>query len=150
MKMASKILLATLVAALTACGSSSQGDVDKAAHDRAADIAKAQQAAQPALDAANRDVAKAQQDANLKIADARADANHEIDNATAKQTKQQAKANYDVAVTAADGDLAVQLEKCGMQPADTRSTCENNAHATHDQAVAAATTALKLADAQTD
>ncbi len=148
MNTASKIFVTGLVVALTACGMSSQSDVDKATHDRAADIAKAQQAAQPALDAANRDVAKAQQNANLKIADAHADANRKINNATVTQTKERAKADYDVAITAADGDMSVELEKCGMLTADAKSACEQNAHSTHDRAVAAAKSNLDAANQQ--
>ena len=85
MKIHSKILSVSLIVALAACGNSTQQDVDKAASDRAAGVAKAQQGAQPAIDAANRDVAKAQQDGNAKVADARTDANREVDQAVDKQ-----------------------------------------------------------------
>jgi hypothetical protein len=96
MNIASKILVASLVVALAACGKSTQESVDKAAHDRAADVAKARQDAQPAVDAANRDLAKAQQDGSAKVADAHADANREVNKAAVKQSKEQAKADYDV------------------------------------------------------
>ena len=124
MKIVSKILIASLIVALGACGKATQQDVDKAASDRAAGVAKAQQGAQPAVDAANRDLAKAQQEGSAKVADARADANREVNKAAVKQSKEQAKADYDVAVAAANGDLKVSLEKCRMEAADSRSACE--------------------------
>ena len=148
MNIASKILAASLVVALAACGKSTQESVDKAAHDRAADVAKAQQDAQPAVDAANRDLAKAQQDGSAKVADAHADANREVNKAAVKQSKEQAKADYDVSIAAADGDLKVALEKCKMAAADAKTACEQNAHAMHDQTVKTAMGKLELANQQ--
>src|SRR5487761_2324683 len=115
MNMTSKILAPVLVVALTACGMSTQSDVDKAARDRAASVAKARQDAQPALDAANRDTAKAQDEANAKIAVAHATAHREITRAAMKQSNEQSEADYDVAIAGAGGDLSVALEKCKMQ-----------------------------------
>ena len=146
MNIASKILIAGLVVALGACGKSTQEDVDNAAHDRAADVAKARDSAQPAVDAANRDMAKAQEQGDAKIADANADASREVDQAAAKQSKEQAKADYDVATAAADGDLSVALEKCKMEAADAQATCERDAHSTHDQMVDAAKEKLDMAN----
>jgi hypothetical protein len=146
MNTASRILVASLVVALAACGKSTQDDLDKAAHDRAAEVAKARQNAQPAVDAANRDMAKAQNEANAKVADAHADANREVNNAAVKQSKEQAKADYDVTIARADGDLSVALEKCKMQPAETKNTCEQSAHLMHDQSVSAAKAKLDLAN----
>lgn len=150
MNIASKILVASLVVALAACGKSTQEDVDKAAHDRAADVAKARQNAQPAVDAANRDLAKAQQEGSAKVADAHADANREVNKAAVKQSKEQAKSDYDVSIAAADGDLTVALEKCKMQTADAKTACERNARSMHDQMVNAAKGKLDLANQQTD
>jgi hypothetical protein len=148
MKIDSKILVATLAIALAACGKSTQEDVDKATHDRAAGVAKAQEGAQPAVDAANRDLAKAKQEGSAKIADAHADANREVNKAAVKQTKEQAKADYDVAIAAAEGDLSVSLEKCKMEAADVKTTCERDAHSTHDQMVDAAKGRLDMANQQ--
>jgi hypothetical protein len=148
MNVASKILVASLVVALGACGKSTQENVDKAAHDRAADVAKAQQNAQPAVDAANRDLAKAQQDGSAKVADAHADANREVNEAAVKQSKEQAKADYDVAIAAADGDLKIAIEKCKMDPADAKKACEQSAQSIHDQTVKSAMSTLALANQQ--
>ena len=148
MNIASKILVAGLVVALSACGKSTQESVDKAAHDRAADVAKARQDAQPAVDAANRDLAKAQQDGSAKVADAHADANREVNKAAVKQSKEQAKADYDVSIAAADGDLAIAIEKCKMQPADAKTACEQTAHSVHDEIVKSAMSKLELANQQ--
>jgi hypothetical protein len=148
MKIASKILVATLVIALAACGKSTQEDVDKAAHDRAAGVAKAQEGAQPAVDAANRDLAKAKQEGSAKIADAHADASGEVNKAAVKQTKEQAKADYDVSLATADGDLLVSLEKCKMDAAEIKTACEQSAHSAHDQAVNTAKGRLELANPQ--
>lgn len=148
MNIASKILITSLVVALAACGASTQESVDKAAHDRAADVAKARQDAQPAVDAANRDLAKAQQDGSAKVADAHADANREVNKAAVAQSKEQAKADYDVAIAAADGDLEVALEKCKMDSTDAKVACEQNAHAMHDQQVKTAMGKLELANQQ--
>lgn len=146
MKIVSKILVASIVVALAACGQSTQADVDKAAHDRNADVAKAQQKAQPAVDAANREVTKAQQDGSAKVADAHADANREVGNAVQNQAKEQAKADFNVAVAAADGNLKVALEKCNMQPAPAKTACEQEAHSTRDQAANVAKSKLELAN----
>jgi hypothetical protein len=148
MNIASKILVASLVVALAACGKSTQESVDKAAHDRAADVAKAQQNAQPAVDAANRDLAKAQQDGSAKVADAHADANREVNKAAVKQSKEQAKADYDVAIAAADGDQAIAIEKCKQQPADAKTACEQTANSVHDETVKSAMSKLELANKQ--
>jgi hypothetical protein len=148
MNIASKILLASLVVALGACGKSTQEDVDKAAHDRAAAVIKAQQGAQPAVDAANRDLAKAAQEGNAKIVDANADANREFNKAAAKQSKEQARADYDVASAAAAGDLTVSLEECKMQAADAKENCDRDAHSMHDQKINAATAKLDLVNKQ--
>jgi hypothetical protein len=138
MNIASKILVAGLVIALAACGKSTQESVDNAAHDRAADVAKARESAQPAVDSANRDLAKAREEGDAKIADAHADASREVNQAAVKQTKEQAKADYDVAVAAADGDLKVAIEKCKMEAADAQASCERDAHSTHDRTIDAA------------
>lgn len=148
MNIASKILIAGFIVALCACAKSTQEDVDKAAHDRAADVAKAQQAAQPAVDAANRDLAKAKQQGDAKVADASAEANRDIDKAAVKQSKEQAKADYDVAITKAHGDLQVAMEKCKMLATDPRATCEQDAQLSHDQAVNAAKAKLDTANQQ--
>ena len=148
MNIDSKILVAALAIALAACGKSTQEDVDRAAHDRAAGVAKAQEGAQPAVDAANRDLAKAKQEGSAKIADAHADASREINKAAVKQTKEQAKADYDVAIAAAEGDLSVSLEKCKMEAADVKASCERDAHSTHDQMVDAAKGKLDMANQQ--
>ena len=149
MNMTSRIVVAGLVITLAACGKSTQDDVDKVARDRAADVAKAGLAAQPAVDAATREVAKVQIDANAKLADARADAGREVNKAVLKQSKEQAKADYDVAIVRADGDLAIALEKCKMQAADAKATCDQNAHSIHDQSNGAAKTKLDFANQQT-
>jgi len=148
MNIASKVLVASLVVALAACGKSTQESVDKATHDRAADVAKAQQNAQPAVDAASRDLAKAQQEGSAKVADAHADANREVNKAAVKQSKEQAKADYDVSIAAADGDLAIAIEKCKMQAPDAKTACEQTAHSVHDETVKSAMSKLELANQQ--
>jgi hypothetical protein len=148
MNIASKILVASIVVALTACGASTQQDVDKAAHDRAAGVAKAQEGAQPAVDAANRDLAKAQQQGSAKVADANAEARRDVNEAAAKQSVQQAKADYAVAIAAADGDLSVAVEKCKMAADDVKATCEKAAQLAHDERVHAATSNLDAANPQ--
>jgi hypothetical protein len=151
MKSESKtILVAALVSVLAACGVSSQSDVDQAAHDRDAAVAKARQDAQPSVDAANRDVAKAQDQADAQVSDAHATADREVGEATVKQTREQSKANYDVVVARANGDLAVALEKCKVQSGNSQSACERDANQQHDQAIDAAKATLDIADRQTD
>lgn len=145
MNIASRIIITSFVIALCACGKSTQEDVDNAAHDRAAGVAKAQEGAQPAVDAANRELAKAKQEGDAKVADASAAANREVDKAEVKQFTQQAKADYDVAIAAADGDLTVAIEKCKMAKGDAEATCEQDAHLTHDQAVNSAKARLDSA-----
>ena len=149
MNIASKILVASLAVALGACGKSTQESVDNAAHDRAAGVAKAQEAAQPAVDAANRDLAKARQEGNAKVVDASAEAKREIDAAAGKQSKERAKADYDVAVASADGDLLVAVEKCKMAAAEVKGTCEQDAHLTHDQMLNDAKAKLDLVNQRT-
>jgi len=148
MNIASKILAAGIIVALSACGTSTQQDVDKAAHDRAAGVAKAQEGAQPAIDAANRELAKAQQQGSAKVADASAEARRDVNEAAAKQSVQQAKADYAVAIAAADGDLSVAVEKCKMAAADVKATCEKDAQLAHDERVKAATSNLDGANQQ--
>jgi len=70
MNMTSKLAVAGLVVALAACGKTTQSDVNQAVRDRAANVAKAAQNAQPSVDAANRNLAVAQQDANAKVTNA--------------------------------------------------------------------------------
>ena len=135
MNIARTVLAASLVIALSACGKSTQADVDQAAHDRTDAVAKAQQGAQPAVDAANRDLAKAKQQGDAKVADASAAANRTIDEAALKQAKEKAKADYDVAIAAASGDRKVALEKCKLSAGDVRATCEADAQLTYDQSV---------------
>lgn len=148
MNVASKIIITGLVVALCACGRSTQEDVDKAAHDRAAGVAKAQEGAQPAVDAATRDLTKARQEGDAKVADASAEANREVGKAAVKQSKEQAKADYDVAIAAADGDLQVAIEKCKMATGEGKSTCEQEARSKHDQTVNAAKARLDAVNQQ--
>jgi hypothetical protein len=150
MNITSKILIAGLTVALAACGKSTQADVDKATRDRNAEVAKAGQDAQPSVDAAHRELAKAEQQGNAKVADAQTSADREIGNATVKQSKEQAKADYDVSIAGAEGDLSVALQKCGMQSADAKNACEQDAHSIHDQSIAAAKAKLDSASQQAD
>lgn len=148
MNTASRLLAASMLVALAACGKSTQSDVNKAAHDSAVGVAKARQDAQPAVDAANRGLANAQQNANIKVADANANADLAVNKAAVKQSKEQARADYDVAMAKIDGDLSVAIEKCRMLSADARSACEQNAHSIHDQSATAAKAQLDLVDQQ--
>lgn len=143
-----KILAAAMAVALAACGKSTQADVNQAASDRAADVAKAGQDAQPSVDAANRDLAKAQSEASTKLADANADANRGVNKAALNQYKEQAKADYVVTLARADGDLSVALEKCKMLSADAKNMCEQNAHSLRDQSGSAAKEKLDFANRQ--
>ena len=59
-----------------------------------------------------------------------------------------AKADYDVSIAAADGDLAIAIEKCKMQPADAKTACEQTAHSVHDEIVKSAMSKLELANQQ--
>ncbi len=148
MNVTTKLAMASLVFMLAACGKPTQADVDKAAQDRAAGIAKADQNAQPAIDAANRDLAKTQQQGAAKVAEARTDASRETGKAALRQTKEQAKADYDVAIAKADGDLAVALVDCGMRTAEAKSACEQSAHSAHDLSVSAAKAQLDSIEKQ--
>ena len=148
MNMTSRILVAGMVIALAGCGKSTQSDVDNVARDHAEDAAKAAQAAQPAIDAANRDLAKARSEASTKRADANADANRGVSKAALNQYKEQAKADYAVALARADGDLSVALEKCRMLSADAKNLCEQNAHSLRDQSGSAAKEKLDFANRQ--
>lgn len=146
----SKILVIGLALALSACGRPTQSDVNQAARNRATDVAKASQAAQPAVDAANRNLVTAQQNANIKIANATAAAGHSINKATVIQAKAQAKADYNVAIARIEGNLKVAQEKCAMQPADAQTACEQNAQAIHGQDVSAAVARLDAVNQQPD
>ena len=149
MNWTSRLTVIGLAAALAACGGTTQSDVNQAARDRTASVAKAGQEAQPAVDAANRNLANAQQDASTKVADARASGNSEVNKAAVKQSREQAKADYDVAMARIDCDLKVALQQCGMQPADAQGACRQNANAVHDQSASAAKANLDLANQQT-
>jgi len=148
MNIASKILVSGLGITLAACSASTQGDVDKASHDRAADVAKARQDAQPSVDAANRNLTKVKSQADLNVADAHAAANREINEAALKLSQQQAKASYGEAIAKADGDLLVAVENCRMQSTDERAACEHDARSVRDQSVETAKVKLTLADKQ--
>lgn len=148
MNIGSGILVVAMAVGLVACGSSTQADVDKAARDRAADVAKARQDAQPSIDAASRETAKAQDLANARVANARAEANRDVNKAATSQSKGQAKADYDIALVRVDGDLSVTIEKCKMQSGDAKNVCEQTAHATHDQAVSELKAKLDFANQQ--
>ena len=142
MNNATRVLVIALAFALSACGKSTQSDVNQAARNRATDMAKASQAAQPAVDAANRNLVTAQQDANIKVANATAAADQSVNKAAVSQAKAQAKADYNVAMARIEGNLKVAQEKCAMQPADMQTACEQDAQAIHDQAVNAAVAQL--------
>lgn len=148
MNNATRALVVGLAFALSACGKSTQGDVNQAARNRATSVAKASQAAQPAVDAANRNLVTAQQDANIKVANATAAADHSINKATVIQAKAQAKADYNVAIARIEGNLKVAQEKCAMQPADAQTACKQSAQAIHDQDVSAAVARLDAVDQQ--
>ncbi len=137
-----KPIVAGLALALAACSSPTQSDVNQAARQRAMAMAKAGQAAQPAVDAANRNFAETNQNADNRIADATAHAARVVGKARLAQTKAQANADYNVAIARIEGNLKVAQERCGMQPANVRATCEQSAQATHDRDVNAAVAQL--------